>query len=145
PEDDRPDVILLAAGGPTISWLPQDSAQLRALERFGTVVGLDGMDWFELAFPPKIVERLALVIKGQGIFRDRELYNFVGLPLGGPNRTGRLTGRRGVYGPAELDKLRLSLPCFAADLPPIRRRMRKREGGPGRSRKTRMSRPERMA
>jgi Glycosyl transferases group 1 len=146
PEDERPDVIMLVANNTTYDRLVDDPGYVRKLERYAPVVGLDGADWFELAFPPEIVEGLSLVIKGQGIYRDRELYNYrVGSWSVRGNWTEKLTARERTYRPADLEKLRLSVPCFAADLPPIRRRTRQREGGPGRSRERPMSRAEGLA
>jgi len=114
------------------------------------LVGVESHDELQLNLPPQAIERMACVLKGGGLYRDRELYNhavgprFPGgvwterrRPRGtgpggiGPHGTGprgigpRGTGPRGaVYTPADLEKLRLSIPCFLWVAPGARRRLR---------------------
>ena len=130
PEDDRADVVLIES-----HWYRLAAARhperideaMRNLERRASVlVGLDA-DQFALGFPPSALERLSLVIKFDGAYRDRDLYNyFVGCRYPGANWTEKLQRRPSRYAPGELDKLRLSVPCFMRDLPIIRRAARAR-------------------
>lgn len=147
-EDDRADVVLIES-----HWYRLAAARhperigeaMRNLERRADVlVGLDA-DQFALGFPPSALERLALVIKFDGVYRDRDLYNyFVGCRYPGADWTGKVRPRPSRYAAGELDKLRLSVPCFMRDLPVIRRAARARlsraAGGSGRS----MSRTKRI-
>jgi Glycosyl transferases group 1 len=138
-EDDRADVVLIES-----HWYRLAAARhperigeaMRNLERRADVlVGLDA-DQFALGFPPSALERLALVVKFDGVYRDRDLYNyFVGCRYPGANWTEKLRPRPCRYAAGELAKLRLSVPCFMRDLPVIRRAARarlSRAAGPGR-------------
>ena len=50
---------------------------MSVLERSaGAVVGIDGMDFFALGFEPGSLDGVASILKFQGVFRDRELYNY---------------------------------------------------------------------
>src|SRR4051794_9866971 len=81
PEADRADVALITAWWHR--WLtgqhPERADQvLREVERRAdVVVGMDGPDRFALTFPPSAMKRFDIVIKVQGIYRDRDLYNYV--------------------------------------------------------------------
>ena len=129
-EDDRADVVLIES-----HWYRLAAARhperigeaMRNLERRADVlVGLDA-DQFALGFPPSALERLALVIRFDGVYRDRDLYNyFVGCRYPGANWTKKARPRPSHYAAGELDKLRLSVPCFMRDLPVIRRAARAR-------------------
>jgi hypothetical protein len=129
-EDDRADVVLIES-----HWYRLAAARhperigeaMRNLERRADVlVGLDA-DQFALGFPPSALERLALVIRFDGVYRDRDLYNyFVGCRYPGANWTEKIRPRPSRYAAGELDKLRLSVPCFMKDLPVIRRAARAR-------------------
>jgi hypothetical protein len=149
PEDDRADAVLL--GFWWYRWLAGRHPDLleevmRKLEvRTGVLLGLDGADQFALGFPPEALERFAAVIKFQGLYRDRDLYNYVvGPAYPGAKWTEKLRPRPARYRDADLDKLRLSVPCFMRDLPPIRRNARRRESGPVRTTGRHMSPAERV-
>jgi hypothetical protein len=128
PEVDRADVVLVTSSwhGWLTSHHPERADEvLGALERRADViVGLDG-NRVVLDFPPSALERFVTVIKPAGIYRDRDLYNYVVAPeYPGGNWTEKLRPRRPRYRDADLDKLRLSLPYFFATVPAIRRRSR---------------------
>jgi hypothetical protein len=101
---------------------------MRNLERCADVLlGLDA-DQFALGFPPSALERLAVVIEFDGLYRDRDLYNyFVGARYPGGNWTEKLRPRRSRYRVSDLDKLRLSVPCFMREVAVIRRVARARQ------------------
>jgi hypothetical protein len=130
PEDHGTDVVLieshwyrLAAGRH-----PERIGEaMRNLERRANLlVGLDA-NQFALGFPPSALERLGIVIEFDGVYRDRDLYNhFVGCRYPGANWTEELRPRPARYRARDLDKLRLSVPCFMRDLPVIRRAARAR-------------------
>lgn len=100
----------------------------RALERsVGTIVGIESNDELQLVLPPAGLERMACLIKGTGLYRDRELYNYeVGPRFPGALWTERLRPRESRYDPRELEKLRISIPCFLWVAPGARRRLRAR-------------------
>jgi hypothetical protein len=132
PEADRADVVLLSSSWHW--WLvnrhPERAAKvIDDLERRAdAIVGLDLVDEFDLALPPRIVERVALVLKGQGIYRDRDLYNYeVGARVPGANWTHKSRPKADQYRGSDLDKLRLSVPCFMLDFAAVRRGTRLRE------------------
>jgi hypothetical protein len=129
-EDDRADVVLIESHWYRLAAARHPDridAAMRNLERRADVlVGLDA-DQFALGFPPSALERLSLVIKFDGVYRDRDLYNyFVGCRYPGGNWTEKLRPRPSRYAAGELTKLRLSVPCFTRDLPFIRRAARAR-------------------
>ena len=150
PEDDSADVVLVERSG--YLWLAKHHADqvaevLQRLERrVGPVIGLDGADDFPLGFPPWVIDHFATVIKFQGIYRDRELYNYrVGCWYSGALWTEKIRPRHDRYADRDLDKLRLSLPCFAVRLPPARRRARSLEVSGARTVDRQMSRLEASA
>ena len=90
------------------------------------IVGLEGFDLFGLRMPPEALDRVDVVLKAQGVYRDRELYNYeVGPYYPGANWTGKLRRSKRQYSPAQLDKIRLSLPCFIGSDREVRRRVRR--------------------
>jgi hypothetical protein len=134
PEDTRADVVLLAKSA--YEWMRSrhgerlDELMNELARRSDLLVALDGSSDFALGLPPTVIERAAVVVKAQGLFRDRELYNYcVGPWWGGANWTEKRRSRPERYRVGDLDKLRLSLPCFAAGLPVVRREARRRETG----------------
>ena len=141
PEDDRADVALVTAWWHR--WLVArhpDSADrvMRELERRASVlVGVDGPDRFALTFPPRDLKRFEIVLKLQGVYHDRDLYNYAvgpqfagavpppGMPaLQFGDWTEELRPIRSRYDSADLEKLRLSVPCYVTEFPAIRRRSR---------------------
>src|SRR5215211_5490039 len=143
PEADDWDVTII-----NIEWLKWKAASgltdldasLDPLRRRSiAVVGLEGYDGFALATPPVILERLDLLIKAQGVFRDLALYNWrVGPYYPGGVWGAKLNPRTTRYSHQELSKLRLSIPCFLQ----VDRRARNAVRGikPGVSPATRISR-----
>jgi Glycosyl transferases group 1 len=99
-----------------------------ALERdAGTIVGVESSDELQLGLPPAGLARMACVIKGGGLYRDRDLYNYeVGPRFPDARWTERVRPRESHYAPPELEKLRLSIPCFLWVAPAARRRLRAR-------------------
>jgi hypothetical protein len=148
PEDDAADVVLIES-----HWYRLAAARhperigeaLRNLERRANLlVGLDA-DQFALGFPPSALERLGVVIEFDGVYRDRDLYNyFVGCRYPGANWTEKLRPRPARYRAGDLDKLRLSVPCFMRDLPVIRRAARARLSPATGANGTSMSRTQRI-
>jgi Glycosyl transferases group 1 len=148
PEDDSADLVLIES-----HWYrlmaerhPERTDQvMRDLERRANLlVGLDA-DQFALGFPPPALERLALVIEFDGLYRDRDLYNyFVGSRYPGANWTEKVRPRPLRYRPSDLDKLRLSVPCFMTELPVIRRAARARPSRAAAGNAKSMSRAKRL-
>jgi hypothetical protein len=90
------------------------------------IVLLDHHDQFALGVPAEAIEHASIVLKAQGVYRDRELYNYrVGPFFPGGNWTNKLERRRVLYSASHLDKIRLSVPCFLAVDLPTRRAMRR--------------------
>ena len=149
-EDDRADVILITSYWRR--WLEQHHPA--RVKRVMTVlagsaeamVGVDGMDYFELGFEPGGFEGVASIIKFQGVFRDRELYNYdVGPWHPGANWSQKLRPKARRYGTHELDKLHLSVPSLMLDLPGPLRSARRYESGEARTIAAEMSRTQRLA
>ena len=95
-------------------------------ERFRRVVGLDQADPFQLDFSNDVMDVIDVVLKVNGVYADRELYNYV---VGAPTPEGRWTEkteRRGVpYRREQLNKLQLSIPCFLGVATRVRRQVRR--------------------
>jgi hypothetical protein len=130
PEDDAADVVLIESHSYRLAAARHPERigdAMRNLERRASLlVGLDA-DQFALGFPPSTLERLGVVIEFDGVYRDRDLYNyFVGCRYPGANWTEKLRPSPARYRAGDLDKVRLSVPCFMRDLPVIRRAARAR-------------------
>jgi hypothetical protein len=130
PEDDAADVVLIESHSYRLAAARHPERigdAMRNLERRASLlVGLDA-DQFALGFPPSTLERLGVVIEFDGVYRDRDLYNyFVGCRYPGANWTEMLRPSPARYRAGDLDKVRLSVPCFMRDLPVIRRAARAR-------------------
>jgi hypothetical protein len=150
PEDDRADVALIGAWW--WHWLegnfPDRAAQvMREVERRADVlVGIDGPDRFSLTFTPAAMKRFDVVIKVQGLYRDRDLYNYVvGPDYDGGSWTEKRRPRPERYDSSDLEKLRLSVPSFVTEFPAARRRSRVRESTSAGMSARRMRVPERLA
>jgi hypothetical protein len=145
-EDDQADVVLLVRSW--YEWLNKTHPGrfkdvMRTLERW-SVVGLDGIDEFALGFPPSAMERFTTVIKPQGLYRDRDLYNYrVGCLYPGAIWAAKAHPRQQRFRNSDLDKLRLSLPCFALGFPAVRSNARRVDTGALAKIGHSMSRPER--
>jgi hypothetical protein len=131
-EGDRADAVLISKSW--YDWLATQHPNrldrvLDELEqRWGVLVGVDGRDDFALGFPPSVVRRFAAVIKPQGVFRDRDLYNWVvGSMYPDAVWAEKKRPREARYSESDLEKVKLSVPCFMLDLPAIRREARQRE------------------
>jgi hypothetical protein len=132
PEDDSADAVMVASSW--YDWLEASHGErvptvMRKLERCADVVlGFDGVDQFALGLPPHALERFAAVVKTQGLYRDRDLYNyFVGPRYPDAIWAEKRRPRGDRYRSSDLAKLRLSVPCFLADHPAVRRVSRARE------------------
>ena len=96
------------------------------------VAGLDAGDDFGLSLPPDALERMAIVLKAQGLYRDRDLYNYeVGPLFPGGNWTPKTHygGRRNTAisnWKSYVSRSHASCLIF----PTIRRHARQREDGP---------------
>ena len=150
PVDDHADVVLLTSYWH--NWLTTrhpDSLDrvMRILERKAdAVIGLDGTDCFELAFGPGPVAQLNTVIKFQGVFRDRDLYNYnVGPWWPGAIWSQKLRPKRFRYRDDALEKIRLSVPCLMMDLPGLLRVARRYEAGAARTIGSSMPRSQQCA
>lgn len=134
PEVDQAHVVLLTSYW--YRWLTTrhpdlvDHAMCVLEKSAAAVVGLDGTDYFELGFGPQALERLATVIKFQGVFRDRDLYNYdVGPWHPRAIWSQKLRAKQLHYRDEDLQKIKLSVPCFIMDLPGLLRSARKYETG----------------
>ncbi len=88
------------------------------------IIGVDTHDGFRLSMAPDLIDRFDLVLKAQGEYIDRDLYNWnVGTFFGGRSWTRREDVGLG-YSNDQLDKVRGSLPCFLAIAPAVRDRLR---------------------
>ena len=131
---DEFDAILLCAEW--CKWLdatvPDKRASvLRHLRRRTKVLAvIDGHDGFALAVPPDWFDNVDVVLKGQGLFRDRDLYNRKVGPRHGPaSPAGTTTPRRRRYSSHQLEKLRLAPPCFLHVHPAFRAAVRRVKPG----------------
>ena len=123
------DVALLSLGW--VRWIEHHHPDrlepaLRLVEqRVRTVVGVDGEDDFALGFPPEWLDRVEILIKGQGVFRDRDLYNYV---VGPRNRAGNWIEKTQPqpyrYTAEQLAKIRLGPPYFLRQIVAARRASR---------------------
>jgi hypothetical protein len=150
PSAETADVVLLSTLW--YDWLvktaPDRVAEvLTQIERAaGAIVGLDAGDEFALSFPPDAFSRFALVLKLQGLYRDRDLYNYeVGATYPGARWSEKRRPREQRYRTEDLEKLRLSVPCIMLDLAGVRRVARRREGTQARTLSRRMPDAERVA
>ena len=130
PEHETFDVILLCAEW--CKWLdatapdrvPAVLGQLRTRTR--VLAAIDGHDAFSLALPARWFDRVDFVIKGQGLFHDRALYNYRVGPRFGPRSTTEQPPPRAEHWSSEqLDKLRLGPPCFLHVHPGFRAAVRR--------------------
>ena len=149
-EDDSADVILITSYWRRWLELHHPERVKRVMTvlagRADAMVGVDGMDYFALGFEPGGFEGVASIIKFQGVFRDRELYNYdVGPWHPGGDWSHRLRPKARRYATHELDKLHLSVPSLMLDLPGSLRSARRYESGEARTIVRGMSRAERTA
>jgi len=127
---ERPDAILLTVTW--YAWLEQqgeavvDRVFARLRQASDAIVALEGLDMFRLRMSPRGIERVDLVLKAQGLYRDPELYNYeVGPSYPGVNWTRKLRRATVQYAREHLEKLRLSLPCFVGTDRAVRARVRR--------------------
>ena len=132
PLADKADVVLMSAY--FYRWLAASHPDrigfvFDRLEDVALVVaGLDGVDEFALDFPPSAIERLTIVLKTNGLYKDRDLYNYrVGALVPGGRWTEKVERRTETYSVDALEKLRLSTPLFMRVTLPVRRQARRRE------------------
>lgn len=109
-----------------------DIAPCRFFERLrhfvDRVILYDSNDRFSLSIGPEAFDYADLVIKFQGLYKDRDLYQYkVGALYPGYHWNDRGGGKLTYqYTPAQLDKLRLAFPMFLANVPEVRHRLRLR-------------------
>ncbi|HEX4735756.1 MAG TPA: hypothetical protein VH247_15205, partial [Thermoleophilaceae bacterium] len=112
PLEDKADAILVASSW--YDWLeahhedrvPEVMTKLEGCA--DVVLGFDGVDQLGLGLPPRAVERLAAVIKVQGVYKDRDLYNYaVGARYPGANWTEKRCPFEERYRSEDLEKVRL--------------------------------------
>jgi hypothetical protein len=109
------------------------------------MVGIDGADHFELGFEPGAFGEVATIIKFQGVYRDRELYNYdVGPWYPGANWSRAVRPKAQRYSSRELERVRLSVPCLIMDLPGLLRSARRFESRGAQTRTREMSWLERV-
>jgi hypothetical protein len=111
------DAILLCAEW--CKWLDATAGTRRASvlqtlrKRSKVLAAIDGHDGFALALPAHWFDQVDVVLKGQGLFRDRDLYNYrIGPRYGPGSRPSTASRRRSQYTAQQLDKLRLAPPVF---------------------------------
>jgi hypothetical protein len=88
------------------------------------IVGVDTHDCFRLSMAPDLLAPFDIILKAQGVYVDRDLYNW----RAGSFFNGRWTKRESAgptYAERDLEKLRCSLPCFLAIDPVMRDRLRR--------------------
>ncbi|HEY7951626.1 MAG TPA: glycosyltransferase [Solirubrobacteraceae bacterium] len=129
PTVQRAEVVLLSTAW--YEWLSASHPQrveeiLTRLEGCAKVlVGVESHDDLRLSLPPQAIARMACVLKGGGLYRDRELYNHdLGPRFPGALWSERQRPREHPYAPGDLRKLRLSIPCFLWVAPGARRSLR---------------------
>ena len=100
-------------------WLASrgDAELTRVMDRLrrsaDAVVGYEGFDTFDLGLPPRGFDHLDLVIKAQGLYADRHRYNArQGAMYPRAPVDGGVLGSKDTYSDKQLEKLRLSVPCF---------------------------------
>jgi hypothetical protein len=146
--DEGADVVVLSST--FYHWLKThrpdhvDSTLENVRRRGYRLVGLDGADDFALAFPPHVLSQLTVVLKGQGVYRDRDLYNYVVGPIyAGGVWAEKLRPRDERYRDADLERVKLSIPCYMLQLPDVQRVTRQRESASLQTMQRRMPAPER--
>jgi hypothetical protein len=130
PRVDRGRTVLVASNW--LQWLadqgldPVQHGLLPLRRRFSRLIGLDQADPVQLDFPEAVMQALDVVLKVNGVFRDRDLYNWiVGAPTPDGNWTQKRHSRGQPYTNASLDKVTLSVPCFLGTSAWFRRRTRR--------------------
>jgi hypothetical protein len=138
PDAEAADAVLVT--GYWLQWLhsthPDRAEQvLAAVDRCGRItIGVDGADQFELGITPRDLARFPLTLKFQGVFRDRDLYNYdVGPWYPDAIWAVKRRPKRERYSDVDLERLWLSVPCTMLDLPGVRRSARRYESGTART------------
>ena len=128
------DAVLVVSG-----WLAglgdRPSAGVEALRglrrRFTRVIGLDQSDPFQLDFDEDTLAAMDAVLKVNGVYEERDLYNWwVGAPRGDGCWREKRDRREVAYSSDSLAKIRLSVPCFVGVDSRLRRRTRPLYGQP---------------
>ena len=117
PVTDRLDVVLVTTEW--YLWLSRhhpdkvDSVFSALRRASGAVVGYEGFDTFDLGFPAAGFDHLDVLIKAQGVYNDRDRYNWRSGPMFSRDRRHqRPIAPTERYHDRHLQKLRLSVPCF---------------------------------
>lgn len=100
--------------------------QIRRLARRNVVVAIAGRDWFQMANPPHAYEEFDLILKTSGVFKDKDLYNYVnGACSTNRDWLSKVQPLAEKYPKRILDKLRPSYPDFISTHRIVRRRVRR--------------------
>ncbi len=95
-------------------------------QRFGLMIGVDQMDAFRLDFTEEMISYLDCLIKVNGVYKDRTLYNYVvgsATPNGCWSEKIECAGQ--VFSQKSLNKLHLSIPCFLSVQKDLRKKIRR--------------------
>lgn len=131
PEDSNADFVLISSD---MAKALSSAGQFYTFAKWagrvsGGLIGMDTHDVLRLSMEPHLLGPMDLVLKAQGVYRDKDLYNWkAGSFYGGKSWTTR-DSRGPVYASRDLEKLRCSLPCFLAIDPKIRQRLRAKAAG----------------
>lgn len=133
PEIESPDIFLLDSTFYSAIERLNDTEtgllfeRLRKLSKLGKIVVADGRDQFALNYPPKIYAHADVILKTNGVFKDKELYNYTSGALSPSKLWGQkveLKPPAERYSNAILDKIKLSYPCMLALVPRVRAKAR---------------------
>jgi len=100
--------------------------------KYTRLVLLECRDSFHIEIEPKYVQYFDLIIKPQGVYKDKELYNYkcgADFIQSKNGWTDKKRPKENKYSSVDLDKIRLSVPCFAAVIPQARKLIRKIKPG----------------
>ncbi len=127
--NDQVDVIYIASH----TWRGAFKTRLEEIKAVRTLrkhcrhlILIDGWDSFDLSVSPFTIELFDLVLKTNGVYKDKDLYNWeVGCDYPGSQWVEKTTKKKYHYLPAHLDKVTLSFPCQVGVVPEVKRRLRK--------------------
>jgi hypothetical protein len=89
------------------------------------IIGLEGTATFALQMPALAFPYLSCLIKPQGVYKDKDLYNYkVGTEYYGANWDKKKKSKEFQLSNKDLDKIKLGPPCFISVHPEIRKRIR---------------------
>lgn len=105
----------------------EEKHAIEGLKKFATcIVLIDGWDSFDLSIKPETVELFDCILKTNGVYKDRDLYNWkVGCDFPGANWTQKIVKKDWGYTKVHLDKISLSFPCTIGVTNKVKSRLRK--------------------